>query len=169
VVTAVALSPDGKLLLTGSKDGTARLWDAATARPLHPPLTLQSPLLVVAFSPDGNTALTATEGQSLQLWDVRTGKALGPALPWAGRNKTVVTSAAFRPDGRALLTTTMHRAQLWAVPVPVPGEAERLRLWVEVSTGLELDASGAVVELDSATWQQRRQRLERLGGPPASP
>ena len=84
--------------------------------------------------------------------------------PRVGRDVTT-TTAAFRPDGRALLTATLHRARLWAVPAPLAGEAERLRLWVEVSTGLELDASGAVIELDAQTWQQRRERLERLGGP----
>ncbi len=33
---AVAFSPDGKIILTGSNDGTARLWDAANGRPLSP-------------------------------------------------------------------------------------------------------------------------------------
>jgi WD40 repeat protein len=32
LLTRVAFSPDGKTILTGSKDGTARLWDAQTGR-----------------------------------------------------------------------------------------------------------------------------------------
>ena len=37
----VAFSPDGKTVLTGSDDRTARLWDAATGRPLGHPMTHQ--------------------------------------------------------------------------------------------------------------------------------
>ena len=35
-VQAVAFSPDGKTVLTGSWDKTARLWDAATGQPHRP-------------------------------------------------------------------------------------------------------------------------------------
>jgi hypothetical protein len=46
------------------------------------------------------------------------------------------------------------------------GEVDRIVLWTQVITGLELDADGLVRVLDTRTWQQRRQRLEELGGPP---
>ena len=38
MVWSVAFSPDGKTILTGSFDKTARLWDAATGRPLGQPM-----------------------------------------------------------------------------------------------------------------------------------
>jgi hypothetical protein len=46
------------------------------------------------------------------------------------------------------------------------GNPERLLLWVQVITGTELDESGQVRVLDAATWQERRQQLDKLGGPP---
>src|SRR5262245_45036870 len=190
-VTAAAFSPDGKTILTGSRDGTARLWEAATGKPAHPPLAHREPVRRVAFSPDGKTALTATRGQTLHLWDVATGKPVGPPLPCDSARAELVGIAAFRPDGGAAAASTMRRsrtswvltvafrpdggavlaetrdrAHLWAVPAPVAGDAERIRLWVEVCTGLELEAGGAVVELDAAAWRQRRKRLRELGGPP---
>jgi hypothetical protein len=38
-------------------------------------------------------------------------------------------------------------------------------LWAEVLTGLELDRDGLVHRLEASAWQQRRQRLQELGGP----
>jgi hypothetical protein len=48
----------------------------------------------------------------------------------------------------------------------VPGDGEWLALWAQVLTGMELDDFGEIRVLDAATWQQRRQRLRELGGPP---
>jgi hypothetical protein len=42
----------------------------------------------------------------------------------------------------------------------------RVRLWVEVSTGLELDGFGGVRWLDAEARESRRQTLQELGGPP---
>ena len=46
------------------------------------------------------------------------------------------------------------------------GDPERIMLWAQVMTGLEVDELTAVRVLDAATWQQRHQRLQELGGPP---
>jgi hypothetical protein len=59
-VSSVAFSPDGKTVLTGSSDGTARLWDAATGKSVSPPMKHGSLVYSVAFSPDGKTIMAAT-------------------------------------------------------------------------------------------------------------
>jgi WD40 repeat protein len=69
-VVSVAYSPDAKSVLTGSWDKTARLWDAATGRPLGPPLTHQGAVVSVAYSPDGKSVLTASDDKTARLWDV---------------------------------------------------------------------------------------------------
>lgn len=66
-----------------------------------------------------------------------------------------------------LLTGSWDRtARLWPVPRPVEGEVERIVLWVQVITGMELDLDGAALELTQQAWQDRRARLQQLGGPP---
>ncbi|MGD2084612.1 MAG: AAA-like domain-containing protein [Candidatus Aminicenantes bacterium] len=59
-VNSVAFSPDGKTVLTGSSDGTARLWEAATGNPVSSPMIHGDWVYSVAFSPDGKTIMAAT-------------------------------------------------------------------------------------------------------------
>jgi WD40 repeat protein/predicted Ser/Thr protein kinase len=164
-VLGVAFSPDGQTILTGCEDKAARLWKTATRRLIGKPLPHQGYVRAVAFSPDGKTLLTGSWDGTAQLWEAATGKPLDARLV----HQHWVTAATFRPpDGRWVLTGSTDRTvRLWEVkPEPVAGTVERLQLWTQVITGMELDADGLVQVLGAATWQQRRQRLDELGGPP---
>ena len=81
----MAFSPDGKTLASGSNDGTVRLWDVATGRPIGEPLTGHTGLVYsVAFSPDGKTLASGSGDGTVRLWDVATGRPIGhpsPATP----------------------------------------------------------------------------------------
>jgi eukaryotic-like serine/threonine-protein kinase len=69
-VNAVAFSPDGKTILTGSRDRTARLWDAASGQPIGPPMEHSQEMrsMRIRFSPDGRYLLTS-DGHAARLWD----------------------------------------------------------------------------------------------------
>ena len=129
LVTGVAFSPDGKTILTGSDDKTARLWDAASGQPIGKPIQHSSQLSDVAFSPDGKTILTACLDGSARLWDVNTGQLIGQ--PMKHRNGSL--SAAFSPDGKTVLTGCMlGGARLWdsatgrPIGQPVPNLKRRV-------------------------------------------
>ena len=161
-VVAVAFSPDGKTVLTAGEDITARLWETATGKQIGPPLQHHDLIFAVAFSPDGKTVLTGSRDGAARLWDAGTGKQLGPPL----QHRLPVRALAFSPDGKTVLTASDDKtAQLWRVP-QVRGDSERILLWTQVITGLELDEHGLVRVLDAETWHERRQRLHNLGGPP---
>src|SRR5207249_1622784 len=91
-------SPDGKQVLTGSGDGTARIWDARTGKPLTEPLVHggPAPVTCVSFSPDGRWALSAGGDSKVMLWDVHAAQA---PLATPLRHKARVTHAEFSHDG----------------------------------------------------------------------
>jgi WD40 repeat protein/tRNA A-37 threonylcarbamoyl transferase component Bud32 len=161
-VRAVAFSPAGKILATARPDGTARLWNAVTSEQFGL-LPHHGQVYDVAFSSDGKTVVTGSGDGTARLWDVGTGKPLGTPLQHQG----AVRAVAFGSDGKSILTGSFDNyARQWRIPLPVEGELERIRLWVQVLTSMELDDTGIVHVLDAATWENCRLQLEIKGGPP---
>jgi WD40 repeat protein len=161
-VRCAAFNHDGSRLLTGSFDQTARTWDTASQRPLAPPVQHEGGIRDATFSPDGSLFATASFDHTARLWHTATGKPVGPAL----RFSHWVVTVAFRPDGGAVLAgSTDGTAVLSKIPRAVEGHAERVRLWVQVLAGMELDSQDVVRVLDGPAWHVARQRLAELGGP----
>jgi WD40 repeat protein len=113
-VRSLAVSKDGKRALSGSMDGTARLWDVATGKELlrfvghlnAPARTGQWKgvkwVWSVAFSPDEKRAISSGAlDRALRLWRVEDGKEVRQFLG----HKAWVYAAAFSPDGKYVLSS----------------------------------------------------------------
>jgi hypothetical protein len=96
----VQFSPDGRRVVTSSWDKTARLWDAATGKPLGEPMRHAGSVYSAQFSPDGQKVVTASADQTARLWNAATGEPIGQPM----KHEDGVHSAQFSPDGRRVVT-----------------------------------------------------------------
>jgi RNA polymerase sigma factor (sigma-70 family) len=123
-----AFSPDGSLLVTGSADKTARIWDPFLGNERHVLQGHTDAILVVAFSPDGKLVATGGKDGLVKFWDASNGKERASL-----KGHTVVRCLAFAPNGKTLVSG---------------GEDETVRMW-DVAAGREQavlrDHKGAVV------------------------
>jgi WD40 repeat protein/serine/threonine protein kinase len=109
-VEHAAFSPDGRRIVTASKDHTARVWDASTGEAVTPPLRHGHIVLKAAFSPDGHRVVTASHDATARVWDARSGQPVSPALP----HRSAVQDVSFSPDGRRVVTAgTDGVARVW--------------------------------------------------------
>ncbi len=109
---AVTFSPDGRMLLTGSYDGTARLWEVNTGRPLRVLAGHSDHVVCVAWSPDGTRVATGSWDGTARIWDPVTGACLAVL---AGHDSWV-SSVTWSPDGSRLATGSQDTtAGIWEV------------------------------------------------------
>lgn len=117
IVYAVAFSPDGKYVVTGSFDKTLKLWETATGKEIKSfggPAGHQNLVLSVAFSPNGRVLASGAADHTAKLWDARDVTPAAPikTLPHAN----LVDAVAFNPTG-TLLATGGHdgKVSIWDV------------------------------------------------------
>jgi WD40 repeat protein len=137
-VYAVAFSPDGRTLATGSRDSAIILWDVEGREALAPPLEgHEGWILGLTFSPDGRLLASASADGTARLWDL-SGLRAGDSAPGTGGGHTAeglqsgagpgaeslgkpllghsnwVNSVAFSPDGTLLATASSdNTVRLW--------------------------------------------------------
>ncbi len=136
-VVSVAFSADGKTILTGSEDNTARLWDAATAQPLGQPMVHEKPLDSARFCNNGSSILTRTTDGTTRLWVIPTGLPMGHPL----ESEHTTRNVAFSADGKTVLTNEDGPNE---IGLPRLDIAKRVRIW-DASSGSPISRPAADV------------------------
>jgi WD40 repeat protein/serine/threonine protein kinase len=99
-VSAVAATPDGRYAVSGSADGTLKLWDVSSGRCLRTLRGHTEWVTAVRLSADGRRALSGSADGTLKVWDTATGHCL-QTLPG---HTSWVLAVDLSPDGRQALS-----------------------------------------------------------------
>jgi WD40 repeat protein len=144
VVWSVALSRDGKTIVSGSQDGTVRLWDTSGKAIGQPFKGHKDGVYSVAFSPDGKMIVSGGNDGTVHLWD-KQGKAIGQSFKG---HEGMVLSVAFSPDGKKIVSGSSDgTVRLWdksgkAIAIGQP--FKRHEGWVNYSVAFSPDGKTLV-------------------------
>jgi WD40 repeat protein len=129
-VSALAFGLDSNCLISGSHDGTLKLWDLKKIG-INPPKSLEkhsSDVYSVAFSSDGKWIVSCSNDKTICLWNIN-GELVGE--PFKGHTGTV-TSVAFSPDSKTIVSGSQDKTiRIWNLdgkPIGTPLEGHKAQV-----------------------------------------
>lgn len=140
---ALAWSPDGTTLASGTRAGHIHLWDVES-RELWADLNVEppSPVTRLAFSRDGVRLLSAFEDGRAVLWDIEKREVLHRfEFPRAGGNPAETAVLALSPDGRYVLASQVRGGEAEIVLLDADGRPQ----WRRAGYGMEFTSDSQAV------------------------
>jgi WD40 repeat protein len=119
-VWALGLSPDGKILASGGRDGVVKLWETDTGKLLHSLTKGRQDLRTVTFAPDGKTVAFGGTNFVIHLYNPLTGQ----EIRTFGQHNDMVLSLSYTADGKTLASSAENSIYLWD-----PATGQLVRRW----------------------------------------
>jgi len=150
-VTALALSPDGTRLVSGSENKTVSIWDLKTTQLLRSLSQHQGAIASVTLSPDGQTLASSAADRTVKLWNVATGELRHSFEGFASD----VILVGFSADGKTLITVSQEKKS-----EQEEQKVNTIKVWNLGENYKEKDAFlGTRETISAAAWDARSQIL----------
>lgn len=141
-VTAVAWSPDGKYIVSGSLDKTVRVWGVNPSDHVQPFIYRghSDGVAAVAWSPDSQRIVSGAYDKTVQIWDAFTGK----QVTICRGHTDAVTTVVWSPDGKYIAS----------------GSADgTVRLWDAATGSQKYVYHGHTDSVNTVAWSPDSQHL----------
>jgi len=102
-VQTVAIAPDNRTLISGSKDSTIKTWDLLTGRQNGTITGHESSVLSIALSPEGDKIISSSTDNTIRIWELQTGNLL-QTISGDAHHKIYVV--ALSPDGKLIISAS---------------------------------------------------------------
>ncbi|HNC96988.1 MAG TPA: hypothetical protein PKW90_12745, partial [Myxococcota bacterium] len=138
-ITALAFSPDGRVLVSGSQDRSLRFWDTTRWEQLAVREGHTSRPISFSFSADGRQVVSASRSGELAIWSL-------PSMlqaPWAWRVSDVRVQRAILEGSRGAAVDS--DGQLWWVDPAQPSRLIRQLAGRGIRVSLSLDAASELL------------------------
>ncbi|MEA5471283.1 hypothetical protein [Spirulina sp. 06S082] len=159
--SAIAISPDGKILVSGGRDKAIKVWDIETGELKR---TLQSDsgeIESLAIAPDGKTVVSGSGDRMVRIWDISSNQA--PKM-LKGHTNYDVNQIAISADGKAIVSGSYNEIKVWNLATGEPKATFPEQVSTEINIGpftlgniipyfrlysISPDGKTAIVELDN--------------------
>jgi WD40 repeat protein len=108
-VNAIAISPDGKILVSGSEDNTIKLWNLVNGQEISTLMGNNAAIHTVAISSDGKYIASGSDDKIIKIWNLATREQIYTLI-----GNAAIRSVAFSPDGKYLASGSDDKnIKLW--------------------------------------------------------
>ena len=109
-IGALAYTPDGKILISGSRDTTIKFFEMPHLTEIRTIKAHAGWVRTLAVSPDGRVLASAGDDQTIKFWEISTGRLVRTLKGHTGGVRCIT----FSPDGLRLASASWDRTvKLW--------------------------------------------------------